>query len=124
MSKNDITGDRLVSKVPSAEYRDNFDSIFSKRIKPETTQEAYEQGVVDGRMFQIKKEVDRRIGCQGGKCKHASDCAVHDSESDGRCDCDESWPFEQDTSVPKPPAPYTAEELERDNPYNQWMNEE
>jgi hypothetical protein len=22
---------------------------------------------------------------------------------------------------PKPPAGYTAEELERDNPYNQWM---
>jgi dCMP deaminase len=25
--------------------------------------------------------------------------------------------------VPPPPAPYTAEELERDNPYNQWMYE-
>lgn len=22
---------------------------------------------------------------------------------------------------PKPPYPYTAEELERDNPYNQWF---
>lgn len=26
-------------------------------------------------------------------------------------------------STPKPPHGYTAEELERDNPYNQWMNE-
>jgi hypothetical protein len=25
--------------------------------------------------------------------------------------------------VPPPPAPHTAEELERDNPHNQWMNE-
>lgn len=24
---------------------------------------------------------------------------------------------------PTPPAPYTADELERDNPYNQWINE-
>jgi hypothetical protein len=26
--------------------------------------------------------------------------------------------------MPKPPAGYTAEELERDNPYNQWMYED
>ena len=25
--------------------------------------------------------------------------------------------------LPKPPAGYTAEELENDNPYNQWMKE-
>ena len=25
--------------------------------------------------------------------------------------------------VPKPPVGYTAEELEQDNPYNQWMHE-
>ena len=29
-----------------------------------------------------------------------------------------------DASVPKPPAGYTADELERDNPYNQWMYED
>ena len=28
MSTNDITGDRLVSKVPTKEYEDNFDRIF------------------------------------------------------------------------------------------------
>lgn len=27
------------------------------------------------------------------------------------------------TSGTTPPTPYTAEELDRDNPYNQWMNE-
>lgn len=26
-------------------------------------------------------------------------------------------------NVVKPPPGYTAEELEKDNPYNQWMNE-
>lgn len=30
----------------------------------------------------------------------------------------------KDESVPKPPEGYTAEELERDNPYNQWMYEQ
>lgn len=30
----------------------------------------------------------------------------------------------RDASVPKPPAGYTADELERDNPYNQWMYED
>ena len=25
--------------------------------------------------------------------------------------------------LPQPPAGYTAEELERDNPYNQWMHD-
>ena len=29
--------------------------------------------------------------------------------------------FEPDSFAPKPPAGYTADELERDNPYNQWM---
>jgi hypothetical protein len=31
--------------------------------------------------------------------------------------------FESDPFAPKPPAGYTAEELERDNPYNQWMKD-
>lgn len=34
MSKNDITGDEIKSKVISKEYEDNFDKIF--RNKPET----------------------------------------------------------------------------------------
>lgn len=28
-----------------------------------------------------------------------------------------------DTDLPKPPPGYSAEELDRDNPYNQWMHE-
>lgn len=29
-ANNDITGDRLVSKVPSKEFLDNYDQIFRK----------------------------------------------------------------------------------------------
>jgi len=30
MSKNDITGDSIITKISSQEYRDNFDMIFRK----------------------------------------------------------------------------------------------
>lgn len=30
---------------------------------------------------------------------------------------------DEDSGLPKPPPGYTAEELDRDNPYNQWMHE-
>lgn len=30
MAKNDVTGDRLVSKAATNAYRDNFDRIFNK----------------------------------------------------------------------------------------------
>lgn len=29
-SKNDITGDKLISKVSTQKYRDNYDKIFRK----------------------------------------------------------------------------------------------
>jgi hypothetical protein len=32
-TKNDITGDKIQSKVNSKEYRDNFDRIFKSRDK-------------------------------------------------------------------------------------------
>lgn len=32
MSKNDITGDKLVSKTTTAAYRDNWDAIWAKPI--------------------------------------------------------------------------------------------
>jgi hypothetical protein len=32
-------------------------------------------------------------------------------------------PPEDRQPLPQPPAPYTAEELERDNPHNAWMYE-
>ena len=68
MSKNDITGDRLVTKTSNSAYDTGYDRIFAK--------------------------AEKTIGEPG----HITD-------------------------VPKPPEGYTAEELERDNPYNQWMYE-
>ena len=62
MSKNDITGDKLVSKVQSDKFSEGYDRIWGK-------------------------------------------------------------PKSVAFDVPLPPAGYTAEELDRDNPYNQWMYE-
>lgn len=32
-SKNDITGDKLISKIPTKEYQDNYDRIFRREQK-------------------------------------------------------------------------------------------
>lgn len=32
---NDITGDKLVSKIPTDEYRENFDRVFGQKPKEE-----------------------------------------------------------------------------------------
>ena len=73
MSKNDITGDKLVSKVQSEKFSEGYDRIWGK---PKSV------------AFDVPKEVSDKLGT------------------------DE-----------KVPAGYTAEELDRDNPYNQWMYE-
>lgn len=64
-SKNDITGDTLVTKVTSETYRDNWDRIFGK---PRCVCEACKEGVL-----------------------HASDCAVHNEPavSNRLCNCGE-----------------------------------
>jgi len=35
-TKNDITGDSIISRVPSKAYTDNFDAIFGKKDKNDT----------------------------------------------------------------------------------------
>lgn len=38
--------------------------------------------------------------------------------------CSEAWAWQKENfEEPTPPPGYTAEELERDSPYNQWMYE-
>jgi len=32
MSKNDITGDKLISKTNTKSYEDNYDAIFKKQV--------------------------------------------------------------------------------------------
>jgi len=73
MSKNDITGDKLVSKVQSEKFSEGYDRIWGK---PKSV------------AFDLPKEPDNKLLI--------------------------------DENVP---VGYTAEELERDNPYNQWMYE-
>lgn len=38
-TRNDITGDALISKTNSKEYEDNWDRIFGKKKKEETFDE-------------------------------------------------------------------------------------
>lgn len=84
MSKNDITGDKLVSKANSDAFREGHDRIF------------------------------------GAKCEH-------DWCSDGDPGPGEVMTLmcsrcgKEQNAVP---SGYTADELERDNPYNQWMYEQ
>lgn len=73
MSKNDITGDQLVSKVQSEKFSEGYDRIWGK---PKSV------------TFDVPKEPSNNLLIAGNV-----------------------------------PVGYTAEELERDNPYNQWMYE-
>lgn len=46
MSKNDITGDKIISKKNSTDYTDNFDGIFRKK-KAEIDEQLAEAEVED-----------------------------------------------------------------------------
>ena len=46
MSKNDITGDKIISKKNTTDYTDNFDNIFRKR-KQEIDEQLAEAEVED-----------------------------------------------------------------------------
>ena len=39
-ARNDITGDRLVSKTPTEDFRNNYDLIFKKKPKTPAEQAA------------------------------------------------------------------------------------
>jgi lysophospholipase L1-like esterase len=58
-STNDITGDSLTSKVPTEEYRNNFDTIFRKDKKEDIpvleNDEMWAQRVIDDHI-KIKKQ--------------------------------------------------------------------
>ena len=58
-STNDITGDSLTSKVPTEEYRNNFDTIFRKDKKEDIpvleNDEMWTQRVIDDHI-KIKKQ--------------------------------------------------------------------
>lgn len=37
--RNDITGDKIATKVPSKQYKDNWDAVFGKPEKPKGRKE-------------------------------------------------------------------------------------
>lgn len=60
MSRNEITGDEIKSKVNTKEYEDNYDRIFKR--KPQSLDAAYErrammQGLVVNPLFPENKEM-------------------------------------------------------------------
>lgn len=50
-TRNDITGDRLVSKASTEDFRNNYDLIFKK--KPKTSEE--QEAIVE--MTKLQKEL-------------------------------------------------------------------
>lgn len=61
MSTNDITGDRIISKAPSKDYRDNFDGIFKK--KPLTVADRY--NVIMATCIKCSRDWSKRCGYCG-----------------------------------------------------------
>lgn len=39
-SRNDVTGDKIRSRVPSNRYRENYDKIFNKKNREEKKDES------------------------------------------------------------------------------------
>lgn len=60
MSKNDITGDNLVSKQVSDAYRENFDRIFGKKCQHEWFTDTY----CDPYLGEIVTHICSRCGAQ------------------------------------------------------------
>lgn len=50
VAKNDVTGDSIRSKVPSKEYKDNYDKIFGKKEDKEEPKEWPDNPVEGGRI--------------------------------------------------------------------------
>ena len=61
-SKNDITGDSLISKPPSNLYRANFDKIFNK----EKSNGKIEAGAQDGTTSPENAEIRDNAGQKNG----------------------------------------------------------
>lgn len=103
MSKNDITGDKLVSKVQSEKFSEGYDRIWGKSICEHE----------EVKTFQASKTAELRQ-------KLENENAVKNIVGEIYRRSENQAIFEKAFLAPEG---YTAEELERDNPYNQWMYE-
>lgn len=69
----------------------------------------------------------KKIGVAGNQRTNYFDRAVEEAERRNRAEGEGRLPkappaqVPESDGLPKPPPGYTAEELERDSPYNQWL---
>ena len=68
MSKNPHTGDKLQTKVPSDEYRDNYDKIFGKKkYDPHAAKEASRLAVLQDMGYSEKEAQEIVEGLHASK---------------------------------------------------------
>ena len=51
-TKNDVTGDMLISRVPSDAYKNNYDLIFGKKDKKKPEDEEKDKQQIDSQPLQ------------------------------------------------------------------------
>ena len=79
-TKNDVTGDSLITKAPTDAYRANYDAIFKKPKQEEAIQELTELSQDLGLYKEVNK--DLCFECSAPDGSHKMDCsskAVFDS---------------------------------------------
>ena len=60
-TRNDITGDALISRVNSDSFRDNFDRIFRSKTKGATNEQSICTGVLEQDATLATNEDDRAL---------------------------------------------------------------
>ena len=71
-SKNDVTGDSLITKAPTDAYRANYDSIFKKSKQEDALQELTELSQDLG-LYEDKSK-ERCFECRSKEGRHKMDC--------------------------------------------------
>ena len=94
-SKNDITGDTIQTKSVSAQYRDNYDSIFRKPMLDENTLPITEQSLVFRlrKRAEIRRQISSRKSVEEGKPDRIADLleeaavALEKADAIKKCAC-------------------------------------
>ena len=71
-TKNDVTGDSLITKAPTDAYRANYDAIFKKPKQEESIQELTELSQDIGLYKEVNKELC--FECHSQEGRHKMDC--------------------------------------------------
>ena len=71
-TKNDVTGDSLITKAPTDAYRANYDSIFKKPKQEDALQELAELSEDLG-LYEDKSK-ERCFECHSKEGRHKMDC--------------------------------------------------